>query len=162
MLIVKKPSHCTPEELIFFGGSVLLGGQVERDGLERRILAAKSLIFLMQESTLVGVAAVKNPDKSYNEFLEKEFKCKLPTHEFGWVFLKPDYRGLGLCSKLCSVKGPMFATARSSNTAMRKVLVAQGFKSKGEYPSCRDRQPITLFVRETFWHRLRRIYERFR
>ena len=154
MLVAKHPRDCTPQELVSFAECVLRGGHVERDGLERRIMSAASLIFLMQESTVIGVAAIKNPDKSYLEFLEKTLKRKLPKKEFGWCYLNPAYRGLGLCKQFCVVRGSLFATVRTSNVAMRKVLISNGFKAKGEYPSQRDRQAITLFVRTSFWSKL--------
>ena len=154
MLVTKKPRDCTPAELFYFAAFVSIGGEVDRDGLERRVASAEYLTFLYQDNTLAGVAALKNPEASYRAdvFQKVGLKPKL-YREFGCIYLKPAYRGLGLAHRF-KFSGPMFATARASNAAIRRVLLAQGFKVRGEYPSYRDKQPITLFVRESFWRRL--------
>lgn len=63
--VIANPRLCTESELAMFCELVRQGGEVASDGLEARIKAAKALVFLKVNNTVVGVAALKVPSTAY-------------------------------------------------------------------------------------------------
>ena len=158
MTAAKKPSECSADELQDFAALVLAGGEVTAVGLEERIKKAESLLFLVQDGCLKGIAAVKNPEKNYKERVFKKAQATVQANKFpfelGWVFVLPSSRGAGFSHKLVEAAlsvtndQAIFATSRTDNTAMHKVLKAHGFSCHGKtYASTRDNQQLALFVR---------------
>lgn len=153
----KRPSECSETELLDFASLVLAGGEVTADGLNDRIKKAEVLIFLAQDNYLKGIAAVKNPEVNYKNGVFKKASATVPASAFpfelGWVFVLPSSRGAGYSHKLVkaavgvtSSQG-IFATSRTDNAPMRKVLKAHGFSCHGEaYASNRGTHKLVLFV----------------
>ena len=158
MIAAKKPNECSASELQDFAALVLAGGEVTEVGLEARIKKAETLLFLVQDGCLKGIAAVKNPEKSYKEGVFKKahatIAASLFPFELGWVFVLPSSRGAGFSHKLVEAAvsvtngQAVFATSRADNAPMHKALMKHGFSCHGKtYASIRGNQQLALFVR---------------
>lgn len=157
VVIVKKPSECSPAELQDFVSLVLAGGEVTAAGLPERVHNAQHLVFLTEANCLKGIAAVKNPALHYRRRVFQKAHTSVNDIEFpfelGWVFVLPSSRGAGFSHMLLKAAlstvsgGGIFATSRSDNTRIHKVLKANGFSCLGTaYASARGNHQLTLFV----------------
>jgi GNAT superfamily N-acetyltransferase len=157
VFVIKKPSDCSEAELQDFAALILAGGEVTAVGLNTRIKKAEALVFLSQSDCLKGIAAVKNPEQNYKSDVFQKAKASVQANEFtfelGWVFVLPSSRGAGFSHKFVQARlgatdgRAIFATLRSDNTPMHKVLNANGLsKNGGEYASIRGNQNLVLFV----------------
>lgn len=157
MITAKKPHECSDAEIEDFAAFVRAGGEVVSEGFEGRLKLAESLLFLVQDDCLKGIAAVKNPSKSYKERIFTKAKATVQANifpfELGWVYVLPSSRGSGFShtlveTALCVANGQaIFATSRTDNIAMQKVLTAHGFSCHGEtYNSSRGKHQLNLFV----------------
>ena len=157
MIVVKKPGDCSVAELQAFAGLILAGGEVMAVGLDARIKKAEALVFLLQNDCLKGIAAVKNPERNYKSGVFQKAKASVQANEFpfelGWVFVHPSSRGAGFAHKLVQATlgatggRAIFATSRSDNIPMHKVLNAHGLSKNGvEYVSTRGNKKLVLFV----------------
>ncbi|MBM3114254.1 hypothetical protein [Jeongeupia naejangsanensis] len=157
MVVIKKPSDCSDAELQNFATLVLAGGEVVAAGLDMLIKKDEALVFLLQHNCLKGVAAIKKPGRNYrNKIFQKAMTSTIANEfqfELGWVFVHPSSRGAGFSHVL--VKAALgaaggrhtFATSRSDNAPMHKVLSAHGLLRRGqEYVSDRGNQNLVLFV----------------
>ena len=137
VVTIKKPSKCSVAELLDFAALVLAGGEVTPVGLDERVRKAENLVFLMQDGCLKGIAALKNPASTYRSGVFHKAQASVQAKEYpfelGWVFVIPSSRRRGLSHKLVqaalSITGGqgVFATSRSDNVPMHKVLTAHGF-----------------------------------
>lgn len=126
-----------------FASLIRLGGAVQHDGLEGRIARARLLVGL--ETTggeLVGCCAIKRPDKAYAARVFDGTGRAPPDYEWGWLVVRPEYRGRGLASVLRSAtlrvwSGPCFCT-RSDD--VREPL--------GGFDLVRARDGLALWVRK--------------
>lgn len=155
---IKKPGDCTKTELESFSALVLDGGEVTAKGLNARIKAAEALVFLTHDTSLEGIAAVKKPEERYKNSVFQKAQATIQanefTFEFGWVFVRPASRGNGLSHKLieaalaASCGQGVFATSRSDNTPMHKLLKTHNFSCHGKaYESSRGKHELVLFIR---------------
>ena len=158
VITVKRPNECSKAELQDFAAFVCAGGEVISAGLEARIKKAEVLVFLSHEGCLKGIAAVKKPELSYQNKVFQKAHATAQSSEFsfelGWVYVLPSSRGVGFSRKLVKAAlaathgWPIFATSRSDNIPMHKVLKAQGFLCHGKsYASARGNHELVLFIR---------------
>jgi GNAT superfamily N-acetyltransferase len=156
-VVIKKPNDCSNVELQDFGAFVLASGEVSAVGLSRRIEQAEALAFLLQGNCLKGIAALKRPAQSYKvrvfESAEATANAGGFPYEMGWVFVLPSSRGSGFSHRLvhaaiaAAVPEAVFATSRTDNTPMHRVLAAHGFSRHGQpFASRRGNQNLVLFV----------------
>ena len=141
-LILKRPCECGKDELELFLHLVINGKEVEKRGLSERITRAKILAFYYEKNTLVGIAALKQPDMSYKQnvfrkagFLKKSGNYNL---ELGWVFVEKIHRGKRIGPLLvysviqtCQCNN-IFSTTRTDNVCMQRILIKNGFKEIGQ------------------------------
>jgi predicted GNAT family N-acyltransferase len=157
VIVIKRPSDCSEAELQDFAALILAGGEVTAVGLDARIKKAEALVFLSQNDCLKGIAAVKNPEQNYKSGVFQKARASVQSDEFpfelGWVFVLPSSRGAGFSHRLVQAAlgatggRAIFATSRSDNTPLHKVLNAYGLsKNGGEYASTRGNQNLALFV----------------
>jgi hypothetical protein len=140
--VVAKAETCTDAELAEFCKLVREGGAVDNAGLEGRVKRAKALVFLKVDESLVGVGALKMPDKSYRD--EVFQKAGVPNAaavfdlELGWVFVRPTHRRKGFSLVVSaaamsqSERKPTFATTRLDNLTMQKTLEHLAFRRFGD------------------------------
>lgn len=156
-IIVGAPTEFTQAERDTFIQLVCAGGEVGNQLLGRNVANAKALIFLKQNGQYAGVAALKNPLKTYRngiarcanaEILEREF-----PYELGYIFIVEESRGLRLSGPLVAKalalvpEAGVFATMRVDNHAMRATLCKAGFKPAGKPYDGRDGRSLQIFVR---------------
>ena len=157
-ITVKSPQDCSPGELGDFAALVVAGGEIIREGLEGRVLAAHALFLLREDSCLLGIAALKNPAARYRaSTFKKACATALPSQyplELGWVFVMPSARGRKLSHRLAqaavahAAQAQIFATSRIDNPAMHAALITASFTKHGtDYPSDRGTHRLALFLR---------------
>ena len=154
------PQECTADDLRSFARFVRQGEQVTSEGLETRIAEAAWLGFALFNRRVVGVAAIKNPQPNYQfkVFSAAEVPARIRefTLEFGWVFILPEYRSLGIATSLLqellakvSADG-IFATTGSENRHMHQTLLRSGFQVVGQpFKSTRKETTNFLWVRSS-------------
>lgn len=156
--VIKSPTECTEEELDEFKGMVLKGEQVEEAKLEDRIKRARHLAFKYDQNQLVGIAALKRPSDKYKQDVFK--KAGIPEQakdyelEIGWAFTEKEHRGRGVSGNLIrgllEISEPhnIFATTRTNNKAMDRILLKHGFTQCGKPYLGRDcTYQLQLYVR---------------
>ena len=157
IVTIKKPCECSQAELQDFVSLVLAGGEVTAAGLEERVRKAQFLVFLTEGDCLKGIAAVKNPALDYRRGVFQKAGASVNNTDFplelGWVFVLPSSRRAGFSHRLVEAAlsttsgHGIFATSRSDNTPMHKVLKDHGFSCHGTaYASKRGNHQLTLFV----------------
>lgn len=139
-MIIKKPLDCTEEELESFESLVLLGGQVDPNGLKNRIKNCKLLGFYYSDNKeLIGVSAVKQKEKISVERIKNKAKVtdkEIPTVELGYSVTKAEFRGKGINKEINDAllenvqDEKIYAT--TDNDTMRKYLIGKGFSKKGD------------------------------
>ena len=153
--VVKAPSNCTRDEIKDFTTLAIKGGEVIRNGLEERIDRAHLLGFCYDGETLIGIAALKKPNEGYRDdvFAKAASPCNAESFdkEIGWAFTDDRYRGQGVCSTLLHdlmkdfAHRNVFATSRSTNKGIHRILGRLGFVQSGNaYPG--RNEEIYLFV----------------
>lgn len=154
---VKTPAACTEEERQAFARLVRQGFDGSDDTLDDRIRGANRLAFhYTAGGTLAAIAGLKAPGEQYrNDVFTKADAGLCATEyplELGWIFVRPDHRGKGLGQQLCEQllerpsSGGVFATTRTDNAPMMRILDALHFKRIGKPYPRRDEQ-LVLFVR---------------
>lgn len=155
---IKEPSGCNKEEIDIFYQLVLKGEQVEKAGFRDRIERAKLLAFHYEGNTLVGVAALKRPNETYTKEVFRKAKVSEESGKYnlevGWAFTIKEYRGKGICCGLvkkivdASKSENIFATTKTGNLQMQKILEKNGFQKVGEtYRGRTDEYYLQLYVR---------------
>jgi RimJ/RimL family protein N-acetyltransferase len=157
--VIKDPGSLNPSELRQFCEFVRRGDEVQSQGLEDRVKQAKALVLLQVNSELVGIAAIKQPLKTYRDGVFK--KAGVPEAaeafqlELGWVYVPPQHRRQGY-SRVLSVaamsqadRKPTFATTRLDNVAMHRTLENLGFRRLGDsWRSDRGKKPrLVLYTK---------------
>lgn len=152
------PKVCSQVEIRQFIGLVEQGGEVA-DGLETRVIQAKTLILAADADVVQAVAALKVPSLGYrNSVFRKAGEIDLADNfpfEVGWIYVSRKYRGAGISHKLLhaavtSADGQkVFATTRANNIPMRKTLQKAEFSPFGaRFPSVRNPDiDLQLFVK---------------
>jgi len=154
---LKAPLSCTEAERGEFARLVRQGFHGSDEGLPDRIRNASCLAFrYMAEQKLMAIAALKVPTDLHREDLFRTAEADVSSAgyelELGWVYVLPDYRGNRTATHLCrlllgGVSGAgVFATTRSDNTPMRKILQAFDFVEVGK-PFPRRNEELVLFLR---------------
>ena len=77
-ITVKSPQDCSPGELGDFAALVVAGGEIIREGLEGRVLAAHALFLLREDSCLLGIAALKNPAAPPRDIVHRRSRKPAP------------------------------------------------------------------------------------
>ena len=156
--VIIEPRLCTELELATFCKLVLQGGEVEGHGLEQRVKKAKTLVFLKVNDEVVGVAALKEPSKTYRDRVFRKASVPNaadPFHlELGWVYVLPNHQGkkyshiISAAAMSQSERRPTFATTRLDNVAMQRTLDRLAFRRLGDsWRSDRgQRQRLVLYV----------------
>lgn len=157
-LVAQPPQAFTEPEIQDFMAMVRAGGEVGDAVLEQNVRNAKCLVVVRQASCLVGVAALKNPQARYRQYIKVNAGIAVLAQDFpfelGYVFVLPSARRQGLAVKLCraalaSVDGNgVFATARTNNDVMSAILPKFTFLKIGHpYDSARGGYQLQLFLR---------------
>jgi RimJ/RimL family protein N-acetyltransferase len=152
---LKTPESCDAEERSAFARVLRLGFPAAMH-LERRIREAQWLAF--QRTTggaLVAVAALKSPSDDHRAGIfaaaaatSHVSECQL---DLGWVFVDPAFRCKGIGIHLCRAlmrrvpERCVFATTRSDNAAMMRILDTLGFERAGR-PFRRRDEELVLFL----------------
>jgi GNAT superfamily N-acetyltransferase len=152
---ILTPGECSAADLQFFLRLVRQGAQVRVVGLKSRIATAAWLGFAWLDRKLAGVAALKNPRSAYRS---KVFSAAQATAlidrfplEFGWAFVVPECRGLGIAKTLLHAllakqeDNGTFATTRADNPFMQRILRDSGFEVLGE-PFSSPRHETSVYL----------------
>jgi len=158
IVVTRTPSTFSESEIQDFIALVRAGGEVGSTVLEKNVRNAESLVLATLGPCLVGVAALKNPQSTYRNSIHAKAGESVDAENFpfelGYVFVLPSARRLGIGQGLCSAalraagnKG-VFATARTNNDGMQRLLPLLGFVKLGKpYASARKDYQLQLFIR---------------
>ena len=157
-IAIRPPHEVHESEIREFVAMVEAGGEVAQRGLQGRVEKAKTLVFLSVAGRLAGVGALKRPEATYRSEVWRKSGIDVPTEnypiELGWVVVLPGHRSKGYGTKISQAAlsavhdTGIFATCRTDNSAMHRILEECGFKMGGQpYPARMARQTLQLFVR---------------
>ncbi|RLF32141.1 MAG: hypothetical protein DRN08_07005, partial [Thermoplasmata archaeon] len=87
---------------------ILLGGAVERSGLESRLRNVVRFQLAFDKKKLIGILALKRPLKVYKRMIAKKARLKgreleefnKVEYEAGYLVVHPLYRGMGIADRL--------------------------------------------------------------
>lgn len=153
---LKAPLTCTEAERAEFARLVRQGFHGSDEGLPDRIRNASCLAFqYTAEQRLMAIAALKVPTDIHREDLFRTAEADVSSAgyelELGWVYVVPDFRGNRTSAHLCQLLlghasgAGVFATTRSDNIPMRKILQALNFVEVGK-PFPRRNEELVLFL----------------
>jgi len=152
---VKKPSSCHEHDINDFLELVLEGGEVVSAGLRNRVIAADTLVFI-GNTGVEGIAALKKPNLAYKKkvFSNASYANDSERYdlELGWLYVSQSLRGQGLSHKLmmCIMKALQgrccYATTRTDNFQMQKLLPQYGFRKVGKSYKGNGEYFLDLFV----------------
>jgi RimJ/RimL family protein N-acetyltransferase len=153
----KDPISCTEGERREFERLVRQGFEGSDEGLPGRIHDARSLAFYYAAGdTLGAIAGLKAPSQRYRDDVFKKADAAVSAADYelelGWVFVVPAHRGKRIAKSLCRrllarvPASSVFATTRTDNSRMIRILVALGFTRVGK-PYRRRNQELVLFLR---------------
>jgi GNAT superfamily N-acetyltransferase len=154
---VKEPTACNEGECRDFARLVRQGFAGSDESLNDRIQRAHRLAFYYATGDrLAAVAALKAPGERYRgDVFEKADVAVSPNDyefELGWVYVVPAHRGKqvaeDLCRQLlaCVPASHVFATTRTGNALMIRILLSLGFERVGK-PYSRRNEELIVFLR---------------
>jgi hypothetical protein len=157
-IVAGCPTSFNEAEINAFVECVLAGGEILSDGLRGRVLKAERLVFMREDSCLIGVAGLKRPSGNHRKEVEAGAGAAVGDHdipfELGWVFVLPRARNrklsLPLCKPLVEAAGGrgIFATSHAECLGMHCTLKKLGFKPVGSsWLSRQNDGNLLLFVR---------------
>lgn len=155
--IIKEPSEFSEREIEDFFLLAKKGGEVDLHGLVKRIKKAICLAFHYEQDKPIGIVGLKQSNENYknrvfrNAGVPKE--AKKYSSEIGWAYTDCGHRGKGICTILVQKilekfeSENIYATVRTDNAAMHKILEKTGFSRIGKPYQGRKSNYIQLFVR---------------
>lgn len=157
----KKPEELTNKEFKTIYQLILKGNEVDANTLQHRLTRAALVCFAIIDSKIIAIAVIKRPSKKYRDsiFTKAQIidKSNQYKYELGYVFTETDYRGKKISSKLCNqlcdifLAHNVFATTRSKNKPMQKILVKNHFLPTGvPFHNRKNTDELILFVKYKF------------
>lgn len=156
---IVSPRDATIQEQRRFADLVNEGDEVAGNVLDR-IHRARSLILISDDKNIQAVAALKNPRSRYaRRVFRSAGRDGMETGyaiELGWIFVATTRRRMGLAGMLVenalkeAGHEPIFATTRSHNPAMLRILERYGFIILGSpFPSTQNEgEELNLLARD--------------
>lgn len=137
---------------------VRASGEVAKNTVPDLVERAVALVTLHDGETLIGTAAIKNPNAQHRtgDFRKAGCKDRAAAHplELGWVHVHEDHRGhkhsYSLVEEAMKSVGTLGVYATTKNDGMRnKVLPKYGFVPTGtNFPSTlKPDEKLSLFTR---------------
>jgi RimJ/RimL family protein N-acetyltransferase len=136
---------------------IKLRDEVENEDLGRRLARCQKIAIGKNDDALICIAALKakRPLKNAAVSNSSGYTLSDDAVEFGYVVTHPDFRRRGIARDLCAqiletTKGNLYATVRSDNDSMGKILESNGFVKVGH--AWASRQPgrsLNLWIRES-------------
>jgi GNAT superfamily N-acetyltransferase len=137
---------------------VLQGSEVDSSQLENNLVSAPLIVWACQDQQPVGVVVLKKPLRSYRDSVFAKAgvgqQASVYDLELGYVYVLPQYRTKGVSVKLLAMmnrkaQGAVYATARTANTVINKMLAFAGFQTLGHsWSSARGDYKLQLWARD--------------
>lgn len=156
-LISIQPDDCSPHDIETFIRIAAKGDEVELADIERGVRRAHTLFWIVQDNAICAVAALKKPNESYCKRVFSKAGHR-DSHEIfqlelGYIFVEETARHRGYAKTLVAhvihaLDGKaVYATTRSDNVGMKKILFSCGFQKCGtDYKSARTSVKLSLFT----------------
>ena len=156
-MMIDKPTNFTEDQKNEFEALVKLGRQVDIKGLGSRLNHSQLLGFYYVENQLTSIVAIKRPDFGYRNRVFQKSHVSERSDEFslelGWAYTVNEYRGKGIGGELAQAileKAPrinIFATTKTDNYRMQRILTKNGFISIGKPYAGNDNHKLILLIR---------------
>lgn len=156
--VAREPKGFSASEIDQFVELIKCGDEVDSIVLRENLEKAKAIVCALDEhGQLLGLAALKHPQKSYRKRVSEKSGFDLDDEvypfELGYIFVKKKARGKGISHQLVdsamarSNGRSLFATVRTNNKGMLKVLKRSGFAEVGSaYPGQKPNDWIQVLV----------------
>jgi len=153
---LKPPNQYTAAELSIIEASVRRGGEVNEDTLSDNLRRAQRIAIAREGQRIISVCALKRVFARHNRNVSTSSGYALPDDaaEFGYVFTEEAYRGRGYGSlataALLDGLRCVYATARTGNVEMRRILLKNNFQEIERSWRSREHagESITLWTRK--------------
>jgi GNAT superfamily N-acetyltransferase len=129
-------------QLAAFANAIAHGEEVQRDGLQARILQAAWLAIVSIDGKPVGCGALKLPTENHREDLTElsgiDVSEDAIKYELGWIVIDPRARGQKLSRLIVSAllekagDAGVFCTVRGDNLAIQTACRGYGFVERGK------------------------------
>jgi ribosomal protein S18 acetylase RimI-like enzyme len=156
-IVIKSVANLSTEAMRRIEALVTLGDEVENEDLDQRLARCQKIAIAKVGDELTCTAALKaaRPWKNASVSKMSGFTLSDDAVEFGYVVTHPEFRQQGMARDLCAkiletIKGNLYATVRSDNDSMRRILESNGFVKAGH--AWASRQPdksLNLWIRES-------------
>jgi predicted GNAT family N-acyltransferase len=138
--VLAAPATASAKAVDAFVTLVSSASEVAKRGLSDRVAQARTLIMLYRHDGLIGTAAIKIPNGGYRKYVFTKAQVTLPKDnplELGWIAVDEAHRGQRLARVLVAKAmetlggAPVYATTRTDNLAMLRILPNYGFAPVG-------------------------------
>jgi len=156
IITLNPPTECSRHDLDRFRQMVLEAGEVQAVGFDDRIGRAEILAFLRVDGGIVGVGALKRPDREYSRRAFKNARAKNAADEFGlelgWVVVENAHRGHSYSLRIAEALvahangQKIYATSITTRIAMHKALTGCRFEGDGVDWQSKRRPDERLFL----------------
>ena len=138
---------------------ILLGNEVDSSTLSRSLSQSALIGIYKDKDKVIATATIKKPLGSYKKGIFTKAKTNLSADnyffELGYVIVDENHRnkklGQTLCQELCKLflSKNIFATTRTNNTYMQKILADNLFIEQGTPYCSRDNTTLLkLFTKQ--------------
>jgi hypothetical protein len=158
VLMVGPPSEFGDGEKGRIRELIVLGHEVDPEGLMKRVKECHRLATITVDGIIVAVGAIKAPDHDHLRGVAERSQTPQVTScrgELGYLFTEVRHRGKGYSGRLvkgllAGFRGPLYATARSGNTPSESLLRRADFIQSGKPWPSREHpdKHLRLWLRE--------------
>lgn len=152
--VIKNATEFSTEEKNKFKEIVLSMGEVSENTFDGLMEKNPVILFYPNSNNIEAIGALKIPNKIYKTKVFKHSKTDLEPadfeYELGWIVSLKQKKGIGklITKTLSEFKPKMYATVRTENIGMNKIMDSLGFEKTGiEYKSERGNYNNFLYIK---------------
>lgn len=155
--VIKKANDFSDTEKRKFKEIVLSMGEVSEISFDGLMEKNPILLFYPNTENIEAIGALKVPNNSYKTKVFATSKSGLDNDEFeyelGWIVSLKQKKGIGklITKALSEYNSNIYATVRTENIGMNKILTSLGFRKTGvEYKSERGNYKNILYTKSNY------------
>lgn len=155
--VIKKANEFSDIEKSKFKDIVLSMGEVSESSFDGLMEKNPIILFYPNTKNIEAIGALKVPNKSYKTKVFSNSKSEHNNNEFqyelGWIVSLNQKKGIGklITKALSEQKSNIYATVRTENIGMNKILNSLDFQKTGvEYKSERGNYKNILYTKSNY------------